>query len=55
MGCEYMRRNDRSQPQKRQQREKHRNDTTFGTPLEDDMDTEFDFEGNLALFDKQVM
>lgn len=34
---------------------KTRDETTFGTPIDDDMlTTEFDFEKNLALFDKQV-
>ena len=36
-------------------RRNNRDDATFGTPIDDDfINTEFDFEKNLALFDKQV-
>lgn len=42
-------------PGKKERMRKTRDETTFGTPIDDDMlTTEFDFEKNLALFDKQV-
>lgn len=36
-------------------RQNLRDESTFGTPIDDNLlNTEFDFEKNLALFDKQV-
>uniref|UniRef100_A0A1A8FM54 Enhancer of mRNA-decapping protein 3 n=1 Tax=Nothobranchius korthausae TaxID=1143690 RepID=A0A1A8FM54_9TELE len=34
---------------------KHRDDECFGDGMEDGLDTDFDFEGNLALFDKAAV
>ncbi|KAK4300386.1 hypothetical protein Pmani_027414 [Petrolisthes manimaculis] len=49
------RRNDRT-PGKKERMRKTRDETTFGTPIDEDiLTTEFDFEKNLALFDKQAV
>lgn len=34
---------------------KHRDDECFGDGMDDGLDTDFDFEGNLALFDKAAV
>lgn len=34
---------------------KHRDDECFGDGMEEGLDTDFDFEGNLALFDKAAV
>lgn len=34
---------------------KHRDDECFGDGVDDGLDTDFDFEGNLALFDKAAV
>lgn len=34
---------------------KHRDDECFGDGLDEELDTDFDFEGNLALFDKAAV
>lgn len=34
---------------------KHRDDECFGDAMDDGLDTDFDFEGNLALFDKAAV
>ena len=48
-------RNDIGKNSNKKERLRRRDETTFGTPIDDDMlTTEFDFEKNLALFDKQV-
>ncbi|KAK8736026.1 hypothetical protein OTU49_005187 [Cherax quadricarinatus] len=49
--------NDTSRtPGKKERLRRARDETTFGTPIDDDMlTTEFDFEKNLALFDKQAV
>ncbi|KAK7081604.1 enhancer of mRNA decapping [Halocaridina rubra] len=40
----------------KKERIRRRDETTFGTPIDDDMlTTDFDFEKNLALFDKQAV
>lgn len=41
-------------PGKKERQRRARNEATFGTPIDDMLTTEFDFESNLALFDKQV-
>ncbi|MPC74038.1 Enhancer of mRNA-decapping protein 3 [Portunus trituberculatus] len=41
-------------PNKKERQRRARNEATFGTPIDDMLTTEFDFESNLALFDKQV-
>ena len=33
---------------------KQRNEHTFGTPIDQSLNQDFDFEKNLALFDKEV-
>lgn len=54
----YQRKNVDLQLGKRQwnkQWQNLRDESTFGTPIDDSLlNTEFDFEKNLALFDKQV-
>lgn len=35
--------------------QKHRDDECFGDGVDDGLDTDFDFEGNLALFDKAAV
>ncbi|XP_037781740.1 enhancer of mRNA-decapping protein 3-like [Penaeus monodon] len=48
--------NDSSRTPGKRERRRNRDETTFGTPIDDDMlSTEFDFEKNLALFDKQAV
>ncbi|XP_071549957.1 enhancer of mRNA-decapping protein 3 isoform X2 [Panulirus ornatus] len=56
------RRNDRygndltRTPGKKERMRRTRDETTFGTPIDEDMlSTEFDFQKNLALFDKQAV
>ncbi|XP_066945457.1 enhancer of mRNA-decapping protein 3 [Macrobrachium rosenbergii] len=48
--------NDIGRNSNKKERLRRRDETTFGTPVDDDMlTTEFDFEKNLALFDKQAV
>lgn len=42
-------------PGKKERQRRARNEATFGTPIDDMLTTEFDFESNLALFDKQAV
>ncbi|KAK8378687.1 hypothetical protein O3P69_009413 [Scylla paramamosain] len=42
-------------PNKKERQRRARNEATFGTPIDDMLTTEFDFESNLALFDKQAV
>ncbi|KAG0707256.1 Enhancer of mRNA-decapping protein 3 [Chionoecetes opilio] len=44
----------RGTPNKKERQRRARNDATFADPV-DDMSTEFDFESNLALFDKRAV
>lgn len=48
--------NDNNRQQKKSRQQRYNRNSAFGTPVDDStMDEEFDFEKNLALFDKQAI